>query len=93
MNRHGRRRLHGARLLPDPKVVAQLDDSERCHFVTSRRRERVREHHRPRAARHLDPVQEVQRAVGEIERIRGRHCVADTGNVIKAGETSLTECL
>ena len=41
----------------------------------------------------LDPVQEVQRAVGEIERIRGRHCVADTGNVIKAGETSLTECL
>jgi hypothetical protein len=29
------KKLNGARRLPDPKVVAQLDDSERSHFVTS----------------------------------------------------------
>jgi hypothetical protein len=29
------KKLNGARRLPDSKVVAQLDDSERSHFVTS----------------------------------------------------------
>jgi hypothetical protein len=37
----------------------------------------------------LDLVVEMQRALGEIERIRSRPCLAYAGNIIKSGDTSI----